>query len=264
MTSSLPAEYLDPGTPPEVVVTDTLPPRISDPTLGVRLGAPGPDGFPRHRHPAPPVGGDQGDSLTHGMSSGAVFTTHLSWAAQVAAALGVAFEVPTYGGPLGGLPLNIEGLLRKLEDRFGDTIGLLDWPVLPIALHQLADANEDYWERGEGSAPPRTDRRYENVGVYGWDLRDTLSFTDAIAASHIADHTAHDDLLGAKPDNDNDIAARSVLAPFGTASAAVDAVAAHGRDGGIGTLVVALGANNTLGSVVGEERRTGPAPTTRT
>ena len=258
MTSSLPAEYLDPGTPPEVVVTDTLPPRISDPTLGVRLGAPGPDvpaapGTPRH--PLVAIG----DSLTHGMSSGAVFTTHLSWAAQVAAALGVAFEVPTYGGPLGGLPLNIEGLLRKLEDRFGDTIGLLDWPVLPIALHQLADANEDYWERGEGSAPPRTDRRYENVGVYGWDLRDTLSFTDAIAASHIADHTAHDDLLGAKPDNDNDIAARSVLAPFGTASAAVDAVAAHGRDGGIGTLVVALGANNALGSVVAKSAHwTGP------
>ena len=43
-----------------------------------------------------------------------------------------------------------------------------------------------------------------------------------------------------------------MLAPFGTASASLDAVAAHGRDGGIGTLVVALGANNALGSVVGK------------
>lgn len=41
-----------------------------------------------------------------------------------------------------------------------------------------------------------------------------------------------------------------MLAPFGAASAALDAVAAHGRDGGIGTLVVALGSNNALGSVV--------------
>jgi hypothetical protein len=43
VTSNLPAEYLDPATPPEVVVTDTLPPRITDPTLGVPLGAHGPD-----------------------------------------------------------------------------------------------------------------------------------------------------------------------------------------------------------------------------
>jgi len=191
-----------------------------------------------------------GDSLTQGMSSGAVFATSLSWPAQAAAALHAPFVVPSYGGPLGGLPLNIEGLLRRLQDRFGDTISLLEWPVLPIAVQQLADANEDYWERGDGSAPPRLDQRYENVGIYGWDLRDALSFTDALAAARIAGHVPHDDLLGAKPENDNDISARSVLAPFGAASAALDAVAAHGRDGGIGTLVVALGSNNALGSVV--------------
>ena len=138
----LPAEYLDPGTPPEVVVTDTLPPRITDPTLGVPLGAPGPtcSRAGPARHPLVTVG----DSLTHGMSSGAVFSTHLSWPAQVADALKAPFVVPSYGGPLGGLPLNIEGLLRGLQDRFGDTIGLLEWPVLPIALRQLADANEEY------------------------------------------------------------------------------------------------------------------------
>ena len=251
MTSNLPAEYLDPATPPEVVVTDTLPPRITDPTLGVPLGAHGPDvtAVPEPpRHPLVTVG----DSLTHGMSSGAVFSTHLSWPAQVAAALGAPFVVPSYGGPLGGLPLNIEGLLRRLQDRFGDTIGLLEWPVLPVALQQLADANEDYWERGDGSARPRLDQRYDNLAIYGWDLRDALSFTDGLAAAHLASHVPHDDLLGAKPDNDNDLAARSVLAPFGSASASLDAVAAHGRDGGIGTLVVALGANNALGSVVGK------------
>lgn len=249
MTSQLPAEYLDPRTPPEVVVTDKIPPRITDPTLGVPLGAPGPD-VPTvpdpPRHPLVTVG----DSLTHGMSSGAVFATHLSWPAQVARALQAPFVVPTYGGPLGGLPLNIEGLLRELQDQFGDTIGLLEWPVLPLALRRLADANEDYWERGDGSAAPPTDQRYENLGIYGWDLRDALSFTDALAAARIAAQVPHDDLLGARPESDNDIAARSVLAPFGAAATALDAAVAHGRDGGIGTLIVALGSNNALGSVV--------------
>ena len=249
MTSQLPAEYLDRETPPEVVVTDKIPPRITDPTLGVALGVPGPE-VPTVPDPPRHLLVTVGDSLTQGMSSGAVFATSLSWPAQAAAALHAPFVVPSYGGPLGGLPLNIEGLLRRLQDRFGDTISLLEWPVLPIAVQQLADANEDYWERGDGSAPPRLDQRYENVGIYGWDLRDALSFTDALAAARIAGHVPHDDLLGAKPENDNDISARSVLAPFGAASAALDAVAAHGRDGGIGTLVVALGSNNALGSVV--------------
>src|SRR5439155_5497504 len=112
------------------------------------------------------------------------------------------------------------------------------------------DANEDYWERGDGSRPPRTDLRYENAGIYGWDVRDCLSSTAARAMARIASHPAHDDLLGAKPDNDNDIAAASVLAPFGSAAAQIDAIASHGHDGGIGTLVVMLGANNALGSVV--------------
>ncbi len=249
MVSSLPAEFLDPHTPPEVVVTDQIRPRITDSTLGVPLAAPGP-GVPSVPDPPRHALVTVGDSLTHGMSSGAVFHTDLSWPALVARSLGAGLVVPTYRGPLDGLPLNIETLLRDLQGRFGDELNLLEMAQLPFELHGLADANEDYWERGDGSRPPRTDLRYENVGIYGWDVRDCLSSTAARAMARIASHPAHDDLLGAKPDNDNDIAAASVLAPFGSAAAQIDAVASHGYDGGIGTLVVMLGANNALGSVV--------------
>ena len=116
MVSSLPAEYLDPDTPPEVVVTDQIRPPITDSTLGVLLGVPGP-GLPSvpdpPRHPLVTVG----DSLTHGMSSGAVFHTDLSWAALVAQSLGAGLVVPAYGGPLDGLPLNLEKLLRDLQEQ---------------------------------------------------------------------------------------------------------------------------------------------------
>jgi hypothetical protein len=251
MVSSLPAEYLDPATPPEVVVTDQVRPLITDSTLGVPLGVLGaglpfvPDP-PRHRLVT------VGDSLTHGMSSGAVFHTDLSWPALVARTLGAHLVVPSYGGPLDGLPLNLEKLLHRLQDKFGARIAGLEYFELPGEAHSLVDANEDYWERGDGSHPPRTDLRYENVGIYGWDVRDCLSSTTARALANIASHPPHDNLLGAKPDNDNDIAAASVLAPFGPGAAQVDAVASHGHDGGIGTLVVMLGANNALGAVVGK------------
>ena len=256
MVSSLPAEYLDPDTPPEVVVTDQIRPPITDSTLGVPLQVPGPDlpsvpDPPRHQLVT------VGDSLTHGMSSGAVFHTNLSWPALVARSLRAGLVVPTYGGPLDGLPLNIEKLLRDLQGRFGDTLNLLEMIQLPLESHSLADANEDYWERGDGSHPPRTDLRYENVGIYGWDVRDCLSSTTARALARIASHPPHDDLLGAKPDNDNDIAAASVLAPFGSAAAQIDAVASHGHDGGIGTLVVMLGANDTIQDHVRRARADG-------
>ena len=97
-----------------------------------------------------------GDSLTHGVSSGAVFHTDLSWAARVATALGVDFTFPTYGGPLDGLPFNIEAMLRQMQESFGKDISLLERIRLPVVLHRIVDANEDYWERGAGAAPPPT------------------------------------------------------------------------------------------------------------
>jgi hypothetical protein len=247
--ADLPPEFLDPATPPEVVVTDRLRPRIEDPTLGTALGPPAAD------VPAPPSNPVHplvtiGDSLTHGMTSGAVWRTDLSWPAIVARCLDVSLVVPSYGGPLGGLPFNIEGLLRALEERFGDRINAVEALTLPVVLQRLADANEEYWESGEGSRPPRTDLRYHNLGVYGWDLRDSLSYSAGRAAAQIGANPAHDDVLGAIPSNDNDIAAWSVLAPFGVAATQIGAAAAHGRGGAIETLVVVLGANNALRTVV--------------
>ena len=250
--NQLPPEYLDSATPPDVIVTDAAPPPIDDPTLGVALGAAPPDAPvipdpPAHRLVT------VGDSLTHGVSSGAVFHTDLSWPAQVAAGLGIAgFTFPTYGGPLDGLPINLESVVRQLQKRFGPDLSLVEKLELPLALQRLLDKNEDYWERGAGRRPPRIDVRYDNVGIYGWDLRDALSYTAGRAAARVA-QTPDDSFFGATPENDNDIAASSVLAPFGVDATQLDAAAWHGRNGGIDTLVVALGANNALDAVVSKE-----------
>ncbi len=251
MVNRLPAEYLDPKTPDDVVVTDVAPPRLTDPTLGVALGAP--------TFPVPSAPGRRlvvlGDSLTHGVSSGAVFHTEMSWAAQVARAIGAAdFSFPTYGGPLDGLPVNIESLLRHLEAKLGPSISWFEVVELPFLLHDQLDGNEDYWERGPGAAAPPTDVRYDNLGIYGWDLRDALSST-AKRSREMAGREQHDDFLGAKPAADNDIAAWSVLAPFGDTATQVSAAAQHGAAGGIDTLMVALGSNNALDAVVNKDVR---------
>ena len=240
--TGLPPEYLDRATPADVDVTDRVRTRYPDPTLGVPLPDAGAD---TAAHPLVTVG----DSLTHGMSSGAVSRGELAWPGMVADCLGVDLPGPSYGGPLGGLPFNIEGLLRRLQDRFGDRLNPLELVALPLELHHLVDANEDYWERGDGAAaPPLT--RFANVGIYGWDVRDCLSYTAGVAAARLAASPPHDDLLGAIPSNDSDIAARSVLGAFGPSAAQIDAARWFGTNGGIGTLIVAHGANNALRSVV--------------
>ncbi len=248
MTSELPAEYLDPHTPPDVIVTDVAPSPITDPALGVPLGSPAAGTSPPSATPARHLV-TIGDSLTHGVSSGAVFHTDLSWAARVATALGVDFTFPTYGGPLDGLPFNIEAMLRQMQESFGKDISLLERIRLPVVLHRIVDANEDYWERGAGAAPPPTATRYDNVAIYGWDVRDALSSTEHRAATN-AGAPQHDDLFGVKPASDSDIAARSVLRPFGPDATELAAAEWHGANGGIGTLIVMLGANNALDAVV--------------
>lgn len=241
----LPPEYLDSATPPDVEVTDRVRVRYPDPTLGLAV----PDvAEAAEGHPLVTVG----DSLTHGMSSGAVFDTRLSWPAIVARSLRVNLSMPDYAGPLGGIPFNIEGLLRGLQDEFGDRLSGLELLKLPLTLQRLADSNEDYWERGAGSLPPPA-VRHTNLGIYGWDVRDCLSYTAGLAATRLAGSPAHDDLLGAIPSNDSDIAARSVLTGCEPSAAQIDAAAWLGDNGGIGTLIVAHGSNNALRAVVDKQ-----------
>ena len=131
--------------------------------------------------------------------------------------------------------------------------------ALPLELHHLVDANEDYWERGDSAvAPPPT--RFANVGIYGWDVRDCLSYTAGVAAVRLSASPPHDDLLGAIPSNDSDLAARSVLGAFGPSAAQIDAARWFGKNGGIGTLIVA--GRTTRCARWSTRTRSGPTPAT--
>ena len=115
-----------------------------------------------------------GDSLTHGFQSGAIHNTALAYGAIVAHELDWdGFRFPRYGGP-GGLPVNIEYLLRDLERRFGDAIDLWELPAALLRARAVMDEIEDYWERGAGSRPPADAEIKHAQAVFGCDLRDAL------------------------------------------------------------------------------------------
>lgn len=218
-----------------------------DPTLGRAVVPPDGSGA-RHRLVT------VGDSLTHGFQSGAIFNTDLSWPMIVAWEMGIdaQFNRPHYPG-FGGLPINIEYLIRDLEKNWGEKLDPWEIPAAAFHIPHYLSELEDYWERGAGSqVPSKNTPICHNLAVFGFDIRDILSFTDKVAETRIKSNTDQWWFQNQIVEHSMEIAARRVLASARKGNQALSplgAAAALGEDGGIETLVVAIGANNCLGAV---------------
>jgi hypothetical protein len=254
MASEVTKSMLDSKTPSSVNIRVQAREPVTDPTLGIAVPT-AVAGNPRHRLVT------IGDSLTHGFQSAAIYNTDISYPMIMAWEMGwdEHFRRPHYLGH-GGLPLNIEFVIRQLERDYGDK---LNWWELPLAVfevrHQLAEI-DDWWERGPGAVVPNEVGIKHNLAIYGWDLRDTLS-RDFDTESRAIQQPKEGGLLPLIQ-NANERAALRVLAsardssgkaltPLGAASAlGAEGSKEDGTGDGIETLLVFLGANNALQSVV--------------
>ncbi|HEY9893548.1 MAG TPA: hypothetical protein V6D37_17485 [Candidatus Sericytochromatia bacterium] len=250
-------DMLDPKTPDDVIVQAEAREPVSDPTLGIAVNV-NRQGTPKHRLVT------IGDSLSHGFQSGAIFNTKLSYPMLIAREMGWEknLRYPSYGGPGDGLPLNLERVSRQLEQQYGDNIDWWDFAPGLIFLRKYLDAVEDYWERGEGSNFPTKGLINHNLGVYGWDLRNTLSRTADDCLAVLNRNKSKDDFLRQVAENHNERAALRVLNTArdsqGKALTPLQAAAALGAEGtqetndgdGIETLIILIGSNNALGSIL--------------
>jgi hypothetical protein len=253
---------------PRTLALRTSAPRPQHPQdadFGIPVDRPSP-GQPRHRLVT------IGDSLTHGFKSLAITDTSLSWPAIVAAELGIAdtFRYPSYPGPADcpGLPLNLEALLHRLEGISPNASTLWRTPRMLLAARKVMDHVEDYWETGLGAELPSAAAPLNhNLGIFGWDLRDAMSKSFGWCHDKITgDPDADDDALFNQLVSHN--GERAALRALGGAgndrgTTQVSAALTLGNDGsietgdnpgdtsdGIETLVVQLGANNALATVV--------------
>lgn len=260
----------DPKTPPSVKVQAKPRKPYTDPTLGVH-----PDlsreinqksGTPQHRLVT------IGDSLTQGFQSGAIFNTNISYPRMIAWEMGwdQYFRYPTYRYG-GGLPLNLEWMIRNLEQKFGDRINWWEIAAAAFEINQLMNNLENYWERGAGNdlaesnklARQAQQRRgiNHNLAIYGWAVQDIHRRTAETCEKAIQTEKPTDDWLFPIVQAANARAALRVLDsardPNGRALTPLQAAAALGAEGtwedpagdGIETLIIFIGANNALGSV---------------
>ncbi|MCZ9881674.1 hypothetical protein [Arthrobacter sp. B2a2-09] len=256
---------LPPGTPKDLEVRHHAPKPLlaTDADLATPLGNPenpsvSPDGSGRpHRLVT------IGDSITQGFQSFAIHNTGISWPKMVADAFGFDFSHPEFNGPEAapGLPLNLEALTRGIEAAIRERPLPFEAPhVLTTAIRMLEEVRH-YWERGAGSNPlsPAQTTFHENLAIWGWDVRDALSKDRAWCQRKV---DTHQDLLS-KLHISNDLMVshskeRTALRTLWNASqeggnvtqiSAAKTLGADNGGAGIDTLVVALGANNALGSI---------------
>jgi len=199
-----------------------------------------------------------GDSLTQGFQSLAISRTDLAFPSMIAERLGLnvdSFSIPDFKGA-GGLPFNIEWLARKLQESLGDDIRGFEWFTSIHKIVELLDHVEDYWERGKGSQPS-ADTHFHNLAVWGFEVGDSYNITPALCKLRIG--RAKDQWFN-PPSEPRLRTATRVLNPGNIPHRDLDtqlsiAKRIKDRDGRIEHLILALGANNCLGTVVDLEIR---------
>ena len=204
-----------------------------------------------------------GDSVSQGFMSLAAARTDLSYSTLLALKLGLRpqqdYRFPDW--PAEGMPLNREAILRRLNRRYGADIGGLEWLTVLQTINDVVDAAEDYYERGPGSADrpyPGGVQSFHNVAVSGFTVADAWLVTPGLCKRELqlgVGPRGSDSFL-AGPDNAGYRTALKVLNP--SLDPALDDMSQLGwlerhattPGEGVEILVLWLGANNALGSVV--------------
>jgi hypothetical protein len=195
-----------------------------------------------------------GDSLAQGMQSGAIFANDLSFPSLIAHEMGLTpaqFRFPTYHKN-GGMPLNLEWMLRRLEAQYGVDLQTLEMVGAPFAVRAWMDDIEDYWEKGPGTAPRRGCGPFHNLACWGMTV-DDMTHLRADYCYRQARRPTRDDLWKQVPERAFYRNALTVINPGHERALMNDTVFDSARrlsaDGGVENLLIVAGANNALGTI---------------
>lgn len=195
-----------------------------------------------------------GDSIAQGFQNGGIYRTDLGFPAF----LNRCFEPePPMDLPLftaqGGIPINLEILVRGLSDEFGSS---LEWKeYLPAATHIYRTLRriKKYWEGKLRPLKRAQETPYHNQAVWGFAMNDTWMMTSEKAKEYIQTQEETYSVFDILPDHAMYVTACLVLNPnfdedYASCSQINNVKYLH-ENGGIDNLIVSAGHNNIIGAV---------------
>lgn len=231
-------------------------PPVASASLGITVAPPAPvESMKLIFHPEPPKHRlvVVGDSLSEGFQHGAIHQTHLSWGAILADEMGATFRTPNlaFGD---GVPINLEAIARHLQREFPPNLPLLDLPETYLSLRDRVARNYFDWVFGAGRVQPFTPTpgvQIHNLAQFGYDVLDALERTETTERKGLVAHdvSAFFPVLANAGQYSSIHVLDQVHDTDGEPLSLIDGAKHLGEDGGIETLVIALGANNALGAV---------------
>jgi hypothetical protein len=194
-----------------------------------------------------------GDSLSQGFNNGGVYRTDLCYPALLAHCMGDAqFDQPSFVAQA-GIPLNLEVLVRGLQDEYGTYITNGEWSQALSYLFRTVKRIKRYWEGEMTDLSLNRNRPWHNQSVWGFSVNDAWIMNEARSRAFIRKYRPRYSVFSILPDNAMYTTARRVLNPsFGTQFqhfTQLDNVRWLQDHGGIENLIVALGSNNIVGAV---------------
>jgi lysophospholipase L1-like esterase len=194
-----------------------------------------------------------GDSVSQGFNNGGIYRTELSYPALLAHCMqDTPFDQPSFVAQA-GIPLNLEVLVRGLQEKYGPHISNGEWSKAVPYMYRTVKRIKRYWEGEMTDLSVDRDTPWHNQSVWGFSINDAWIMNEARARHFIKKYRPRYSVFSVLPDNAMYVTARRVLnASFGETFqhfTPLDNVRWLQDHGGIENLIVALGSNNIVGAI---------------
>jgi hypothetical protein len=196
-----------------------------------------------------------GDSLSQGFNNGGIYRTDINFPSFIARCFEPAprFDQPNFTAQA-GIPINLEVLIRGLSEEFGSQINWNEY--LSAATHTFKTLKriKKYWEGGMKDLRVDQFTPYHNQAIWGFAVNDSWIVNERKSREYIQNTKESFSVFGVLPEHAKYTTSRLVLNPTlqndFQENSQIDNANILQEDGGIENLIVCLGHNNALGSVV--------------
>lgn len=195
-----------------------------------------------------------GDSMAQGFKNGGIYRTDLSFPAILAKAMGTfsSFDLPSFSAQA-GIPINLEILIRGLEEKYSDGIVLGNSIGAGAEIYKTLRRIKSYWEGHLKSLAVEQFTPYHNQAIWGFSTSDAITMDEKYCRTYIEDNKPEYSVFNVLPDHAMYITARMVLNPSFSkkfeSNSMIDNIELLSEDGGIENLLVCIGHNNIVGAV---------------